>query len=454
LGFVGQFWRRAFLGTLFVAGSLVCDREARADATVLLEEPYSYDGALAGTGHTAVYLSGVCAETPLRLRPCRPGELGAVLSRYHNVGASDWIAIPLIPYLYAVETTDRIPLVVDAKLVGELRDRYRRAHLEEIAPDAANGSTPGGNWYELIGSAYDRTLYAFQVKTTPQQDAAFIEHYNQQANRETYKVVTKNCADFVRDAMNFYYPKAVGRSIIADWGVATPKHVAKSLVKYAKKHPDTELTSYIIPQVPGTVKRSKPVHGLVDSVFKAKKYEVPLLVFTPFVGGGFAAAYYVGGRFDPAQRALIYEPDEDLAEPITKQRRKSYSEALAELRDLSRPEADRKHPEWREFLANATLTVDAAGRPVLEGTLDGQPVRLGITRENLGDIKIRESEDANTLRLEILVVHLREQLRKGLLRTSDPAVRRDLETLQQLILQEQAARTTRQASLQPRADMD
>ena len=36
----------------------------------------------AATGHAAVYLSGVCAETPLVLRRCGPGETGVVLSRY------------------------------------------------------------------------------------------------------------------------------------------------------------------------------------------------------------------------------------------------------------------------------------------------------------------------------------------------------------------------------------
>ena len=33
---------------------------ANASVTVLLE-PYSYDGAIAGIGHTAVYLTRVCA---------------------------------------------------------------------------------------------------------------------------------------------------------------------------------------------------------------------------------------------------------------------------------------------------------------------------------------------------------------------------------------------------------
>src|SRR5712692_12052361 len=84
--------------------------KAEASATLLLEEPYGKLGFFTATGHAAVYLSGVCAETPLVLRPCAPGELGAVISRYDGVGGYDWVAIPLIPYLYAVEQPDDIPL--------------------------------------------------------------------------------------------------------------------------------------------------------------------------------------------------------------------------------------------------------------------------------------------------------------------------------------------------------
>ena len=54
------------------------------------------------------------------LRPCAPGELGAVISRYDGVGGYDWVAIPLIPYLYAVEQTEDIPLFVDPKMVAFL----------------------------------------------------------------------------------------------------------------------------------------------------------------------------------------------------------------------------------------------------------------------------------------------------------------------------------------------
>src|ERR1700739_718062 len=91
--------------------------KASASATLLLEEPYGRLGFFTATGHAAVYLSGVCAETPVVLRPCAPGALGAVISRYDGVAGYDWVAIPLIPYLYAVEQRDDIPLFVDPKLV-------------------------------------------------------------------------------------------------------------------------------------------------------------------------------------------------------------------------------------------------------------------------------------------------------------------------------------------------
>ena len=154
----------AVLAVLFGAFGLM----AEASATLLIEEPYGKLGFFTATGHSAVYLSGVCAQTPLILRRCLPGESGIVLSRYDGVGGYDWIAIPLVPYLYAVERPEDVPLFANAKIVAVLRDRYRRKHLEDIAPDLPNGETPGGNWYELVGSSYDRTTYGFDIETSPE----------------------------------------------------------------------------------------------------------------------------------------------------------------------------------------------------------------------------------------------------------------------------------------------
>src|ERR1700678_2111458 len=140
---------------------------AHADAALLMEEPYGEFGAFNPTGHAAIYLNHICAESPTRLRPCRPGEPGAVISRYHKIDGYDWLAIPLVPYLYAVERVEYVPAEADATLVARLRDAYRRKHLEDIAPDVVKGKkegdAPGGEWTQLIGASYDRRIYGFQV---------------------------------------------------------------------------------------------------------------------------------------------------------------------------------------------------------------------------------------------------------------------------------------------------
>jgi hypothetical protein len=121
---------------LFLVTAVV---EARADAAFLLEEPYGHFGAINPTGHAAVYLSGVCADSPTRLRRCSAGEAGVVLSRYHRIAGRDWVAIPLVPYLYAVERPKQIPAAVDVQKVSELRDAYRRLM-------AAHRTATGINW--------------------------------------------------------------------------------------------------------------------------------------------------------------------------------------------------------------------------------------------------------------------------------------------------------------------
>jgi hypothetical protein len=427
---------------------------SRAQVTVLLEEPYALDGELAGTGHTAVYLSSVCTESPTVLRHCRPGESGAVLSRYHHVGGYDWLAIPLLPYLYAVERPQDIPLIADVNIASAMRDAYRRKYLEELVPDGPGGQTPPGDWYELIGSAFDRTLYGFQIATTPEQDDAFIAAYNDRTNHQAYKLVTSNCADFVRNVVNFYYPKAATRSFLADLDVATPKHVAKSFVSYAHHHPDIPLSAFVIPQIPGSIKRSTRVHGVVDSVFKSKKYEIPLLVFHPFVGGGVALAYVVSGRFNPARDAMMFSADGVLDQPLSNDQRRTYARSLEDMLHGERDvlQDPRGSALWREVQAKAKFIPDPAGQPALRITLNSEkpspadPTEgatavvdkssfIGLTRDN-----ILNSTAPSVLTRELLVIRLRQELRKGTSpHTSENVFLADRALLEKILSSEQPA---------------
>jgi hypothetical protein len=282
---------------------------AHADITLLLEEPYGAFGGITPTGHAAIYLSRVCADTPVSLRRCAPDEPGVVLSRYDRVGGYDWIAIPPIPYLYAVEDAGQVQDWVGAEDVASLRDAYRRAHLEDVAPDESDGSTPHGDWTQLVGEAYDRTIYTFGMETTEAQDDELIRIFNSAPNRSRFSLLFRNCADFARQTIDFYYPRAVHRNLTADLGIMTPRKAAKCVVRYSRKHPEMAFSSFVIPQVPGTLPRSSAVRGVLESFVKAKKYAVPLAslaVLHPAIGAGLAFAWVGGSHFEPGRIAAAH----------------------------------------------------------------------------------------------------------------------------------------------------
>ena len=408
-----DFMRRPWwpLCTLLVCLSAFASHAAASSATLLLEEPYGKLGFFTATGHSAVYLSGVCADSPLVLRRCGPEELGIVLSRYDGVGGYDWIAIPLIPYLYAVERPEDVPLFADAKMVAFLRDRYRRKYLEDVAPDVKNGETPGGNWYELVGSSYDRTVYGFEIETTAAQDEALIRKYNSAENRSHFHTVSRNCADFAKDVINFYYPKTLHRSVIADVGITTPKQMAKLLVRFSARHPEVQFSRLVIPQVPGSVARSTAVHGVVESFFKSKKYIVPSAVVSP-IFAGCVFAVYLGtgsGRFDPARNALVFNPGNEPELPLGKEDRRAYQKELEHLLAGTSPDPPRLHKEktWEHVLAKANPDFDGQGRPVLQLQIGEQTVSVGDSVNNI------LSSGSSELAQQLLEARLQAELRRG-----------------------------------------
>jgi len=328
--------REPMLLRVLLAGIVLSAAAARADVTLLLEEPFGAFGGMTPTGHAALYLSRVCAETPFTLRRCAKGESGVVISRYHRVGRYDWMATPVVPYFYAVDRVEQVPREVSPKDVETLRDNYRRRYLEEIAPDAIDGSAPVGDWTQLVGAAYDRTIYAFGIQTTEDQDDAFIQAFNSGPNENHFKLLFHNCADFVRQAINFYYPDTVHRSL-SDVGIMTPKQAAKCLVRYSKRHPELHFASFVIPQVPGTVPRSRPVRGVIEALFKSKRYILPLAplaLLHPLFGGSLVVAWAEEGHFNPRS---FTDPAEFTAEPAIALRELESNQTLDDASGRSAP---------------------------------------------------------------------------------------------------------------------
>ena len=210
----------------------------------------------------------------------------------------DWLAMPLIPYLYAVNRVEDIPDISDAAMVVRLREHYHREHLSSIVSDDRARPTPKGNWIQLIGTSYDRKLYFFQIETTLEQDEALIAELNRGTNQGRFNLFFHNCADFARDVINHYYPKVARRNFVADLGMTTPKQVAKNLVRFSRKNQELKFSAYALEQVPGNRPHSRPPCGVTESFLRTKRYALPLLALQPWLFGLTASTYVATGRFN------------------------------------------------------------------------------------------------------------------------------------------------------------
>jgi hypothetical protein len=284
----------AFALVFFAIFALSAAR-SHAQAALLMEEPYGFFGSVNPTGHNAVYFARICAETPVKLRRCEPGEMGAVIARYEGINGDDWLAIPLMPYLYSVEKTTDVPVYANRPAVNRLRERYHEAQLLSLGDHLPPGSFMRGGWTELIGVSYERRIYAFRFDTTEQQDDELIDRLNDSKNRAKFNLLFNNCSDFARRILDFYFPGTFKRSIFPDAGVTTPKQLAYKLERYSCKHPEMHLTIYALPQIPGYRRHSHSNRNVAESL-AVTGYDVPIALANPYLAGGLFVDYLVRGR--------------------------------------------------------------------------------------------------------------------------------------------------------------
>lgn len=302
---------RIHLFTLIILFSF-CSVYCHAQAALLMEEPYGFFGLANPTGHTALYLDRVCAETPVKLRRCRPGEMGVVISRYHGIDNYDWVAIPLIPYLYSVENLGDVPDHADAQTVMRLRERYREAHLQSLGSKLPKGNLVRAGWTQLLGEAYDRRIYALRFNTTRTQEDELIARLNNSPNRSHFSLLFNNCADFVQSILHRWYPDTFHRRLLPDAGITTPKQTTQELVRYASKHPNLNLRVYEIPQIPGSRRPSIGTKNVAQSL-ATTGYAVPIVLLNPYLAGGIFLDYLVSGRYNSIPKHPTVLGPDDLA---------------------------------------------------------------------------------------------------------------------------------------------
>ncbi len=290
---------------LFLLFVWFCPAYVYGDVALLLHESIGVSGEFTAGGHSAIYFSNVCLSSATELRLCQPDEMGTVMAAYPGFGANkqyEWLAIPLLPYLYGVAQESNVPLYANGEIRMLLRNIGRGIYFNGIVPAGLNGALPPGRWQELIGALLNRDIYAFTLKTSWKEDAALIEEYNSRGNKKQFNVLYRNCADFVREAINTYFPKATHRDMLNDFTITTPKALVKSLTHYAVKRPERLFYITKYSQYPGPIRRSLDNRNFSEKALTSKKYLVPQLVFKPLLIPIFATIYFATGPFNP-QRA-------------------------------------------------------------------------------------------------------------------------------------------------------
>lgn len=377
----GGPWRR-FPFLIVLACVLVCLGKSKAygDVGVVLNESLDTSVArITGSGHTAVYFSRICPASPVKLRLCQPGEQGSVISNYISLGEDqpfEWNIVPLNVYVYGVENPRYRPIVGSQKIKRVLEERYREKYLSEYCASESCKTSHKAEWREMVGASLERSIYMFVVDTTVQQDLALIEQFNAEANQNHFNGMTRNCADFTRRIINTYFPNATGPDYINDFGMTSPKAIARSFTRYAHRHPDAGFRVLHFAQVPGTIKRSSECRAGTEQLVRSKKLLVPMLIFADHVLPFVAASYILTGRFNPQRELEEYPTIEATeAEHQIKAAKAENNDALAEEleSDMNQERARMvgTSGEWKQYRAwYAYILAESAAEQSLPGSLN------------------------------------------------------------------------------------
>jgi len=359
--------------TLFFAW-FSCPR-ASADVGVVLNE--SLDTSLAritGSGHTAVYLSNICPETPVKMRLCAPGELGSVLSNYTTLGEDrpyEWNIVPLSIYLYGVEDPRDRPIFGTQKIKTALEERYREKYLSAYCTSKSCQTSSDAEWREMVGATLSRSIYIFVVDTSVEQDLQLIQEFNSLPNINHFNGVTRNCATFTERVVNTYFPHATSADYINDFGMTSPKAIARSFTRYAKKQPEAHFRVLHIAQVPGTIKRSSEARAGTEQLYHSKKLLVPMLIFADHELAIVTASYLLTGRFNP-NHELEEHPSAQATEISYQIKRAKSEKAEARAQELEAVAGEEREQivgtseEWKRYRAEFDYIADeAVGQQVL-----------------------------------------------------------------------------------------
>jgi len=293
-----------YISASFAAVWLLCTCSgAGGDVGLLLNDSLDTSVArITGSGHSAVYLSRICAASPVKLRLCRSGENGSVISNYTTLGEDrpfEWNIVSFNTFVHGVPDPQDRPLFASWPIKRLLEQNYRDKVLADYCQGQFCRTSGKAEWREMVGATAERTFYILVASTTLEQDLDLIAKFNSAPNVNHFNAATRNCADFTKDIINTYFPHAARRDILNDFGASSPKSVARTFAHYADRRPETQYYVVHFAQLPGTIKRSTPAREATEQLYRAKRLAVPLALADWHIVPPAAIAYLLTGKFDP-----------------------------------------------------------------------------------------------------------------------------------------------------------
>ena len=380
-----------------------------ADPTTIGVSQYTH------AGHALVYLSGVCAETPVEARLCRPGEQGTVVTTYPNFKedkAYGWNLVPMSLYLRGTEDPGSTILYAATAVKVAYEAHARERYFKAVCAGGHCPEEPHSYWRNLVATTVDRDVFVYAVHTTQAQDAAVVEWLNRDVNENHYNGLTHNCANFVSALVNSIFPHAVHRDPLNDLGMMGPKAAARSFTHWALRRPELGFYSMHFAQMPGDLPRTGVACSGTETGIHMKKYLLPAAAIGDHeVAGSFFVAYFFTGRFGlykeyerhPTREGVGLETAEKQAKTMgDAERMGTLKDAMKEQRDGVLGDA----AEWTEYrrrfaeirasgeaadaaierkrvfpktYRDGAIDVDAAGGAWMTLAVDGAWKRVGIS---------------------------------------------------------------------------
>jgi len=389
-------WRPALTLPLALLLLPIAVPRAYADVGVLLNESLDVDfDRISSTGHSAIYFSRICPESPVKLRLCGPGEAGSVMSNYVNIGEDqpyEWNIVPLNIYLYGVEDPRDRPLFASYHIKHLLEERYRQKYLSGYCATESCRSSKKSEWREMVAATMIRGVYIFAVDTNEEQDRRIIAEFNNSVNENHFNGVTRNCADFTKHIINTYFPHAAKADYLNDFGMTSPKAVSRTFTHYGLHHPESHFRVMHFAQIPGTTKRSRTVRSGTEQLFHSGKLLVPLALISYYTVPVVTVSYFTTARFN-AQKEFERRPatqlpasDADPRQPIAgsgadwKRFRKSLDSLVAERFGKDRKDLN---GVFKQFDDAGVPSLDESGAAWMDITLDGRSARIGLSASNI-----------------------------------------------------------------------